>query len=542
MHRPNPFLLGFVLLLFIGLLGGLTLLKGGLYPDTHEGDTYHAIDVLMRWMQGEVPHVDFVTPLGVLAFWPIAEVMKAGHSIGLAFIYTQIGLALLLFPVTVYTAISRFPRGIALGFGLLVLGLILVLSYGTATSGVSISMHYNRWGWAISFLMLALSLMPPRGARNLAIFDGILVGIFAGTLLFLKITFFVALAPVAILSLARVHGARGVAAAFIGGAFVLGGIIFAFGPNLVLAYLGDLQLVVGNPIRPHVGATLSEIIAGPEHLIATLIGLAALLLLRITYTPTTGAMFLLLVAAFLFVSYQNFGNDPIWLAFLALLLLTLRPESGGDEDIGIDLRLGFTATAIAALVTIFPAAFNMVVSPLKHLSNDPARFVSYLPESAGQQDIYIRKDRAFTMTQQIHADSAPGPWAGYADAAGRTATPQLNGVSFPHCEWLAGTRGYFDTHSEALVAGGIPTGSRIFVGDVLSSIWLYGPFEPVSGAAPWYYGGLTGLEQADYLMVPKCAIMENARKVILRELGAQSAVSLDLVYDSAVQAVFAIRR
>ena len=68
MSRPNPFVLAAGLLLFVAVFGGLPLLKGGLYLDAHEGDSYHFLDILLRIDAGLVPHVDFPTPLGILAF------------------------------------------------------------------------------------------------------------------------------------------------------------------------------------------------------------------------------------------------------------------------------------------------------------------------------------------------------------------------------------------------------------------------------------------------------------------------------------------
>ena len=68
MSRPNPFVLTAGFLLFIGVFGGLPLLKGGLYLDTHEGDSYHLLDILLRIDAGLTPHLDFPTPIGFLAF------------------------------------------------------------------------------------------------------------------------------------------------------------------------------------------------------------------------------------------------------------------------------------------------------------------------------------------------------------------------------------------------------------------------------------------------------------------------------------------
>ena len=71
MSRPNPFVLCVVLIVAIATLGGVAVLKGGFYVAKHEGDTLHLLQIVFRMAEGEWPHLDFMTPIGVLAFWPI---------------------------------------------------------------------------------------------------------------------------------------------------------------------------------------------------------------------------------------------------------------------------------------------------------------------------------------------------------------------------------------------------------------------------------------------------------------------------------------
>ena len=137
MSRPNPYLLIGTLLVFIAGFGGLSVIQNGLFLDTHEGDTYHLLDILFRMEQGLQPHVDFVTPLGLLAFLPIVLLMQADMGVGAAIVWSQVALALLLFPVVAYAAATRLPRRTAYAFGLFVLGLVMALTYGGPSSGAS---------------------------------------------------------------------------------------------------------------------------------------------------------------------------------------------------------------------------------------------------------------------------------------------------------------------------------------------------------------------------------------------------------------------
>lgn len=540
MSRAEAFLLTVVFAAFTLGYGALPWLAGGLFLDTHEGDSYHLLDILTRMERGEVPHVDFVTPLGALSFWPIQWIMASGQTAGAALILAQFAFALCLLPALAYAAVTRLTRGVAFYFGLTTLGLVLALSYGTATSGVGISMHYNRWAWGVAFVLLALTLVPPRGKPRPAV-DGVLIGLLAAALLLLKITYFVTLVPVAAIALARMHGTRGLVFAILAGLVVVLAVTIRFGVGFWLAYFDDLLLVASTEIRPFVGLPFDRIIAAPSHIGATLVGIAAVLIIRATQTGAVGLAVLLLVPGFLYITYQNFGNDPQWLLFLPVLLLALRPEAGTGKIFGLDLRVASTVTALAAFVLFFPSLVNIALSPVKHLSFDKARFLPMLPEDAGHQDIYIRRDRAYMMTAQVFRDQEPGPWAEYADAVGRAPVPEFEGVAFPNCEWMAGSRGLLETLGADLAAADLPPGSRLFVADLLAAYWFFAPVSPPGGSAPWYYGRLTGLENTDYVMVPKCAFTAPVRNIILAELEASGA-GFTLVRDNDLLALFRVGR
>lgn len=539
MGRANPFVLTGILLVFVLAYGSLPWLAGGLFLDNHEGDSYHFLDILLRMEAGQVPHLDFVTPLGILTFLPIVLLMNAGFSAGLATILAQLAVALVLLPLVVYAAVSRMTRGVGLMFGFFTLGLVLALSYGSALSGVTISMHYNRWAWAVAFVMLALALIPPRGAER-PLLDGGLIGVLGGLLLLLKITYFVTMVPVAALALWARWGVRGIIAAVVGGLLVVVAATVAYGPGFWIAYLDDLRVVAGSDVRPYVGVPLNEIIVGPAYISATLVGLATVMMVRATGDRVVSTAIALLVPGFIYISYQNFGNDPQWLLFVPVLLLALRPVEGYAQVFGVDLRKAMGMTALVALAVFFPSLFNIAMSPFEHLAFDRSRFVPMLPESAGAQDIFIREDRGYMMTAQVWKDQEPGPWAKYEARVERPPAPELGGVTFPNCEWMAGSRAFFDEITADLVAAGIPEGSRIFTTDILVGFWMFGPFAPPEQSAPWYYGGLSGLENSDFVLVPKCGFVNRVREIMIDDLKA-SGVALDLVRDNEVYALFTVR-
>ena len=538
MSRTEPFLLAGLLALFVLAYGALPWLAGGLYLDAHEGDTYHLLDVLARMADGEVPHLDFVTPLGALAFWPLNSFIEAGYSAGAAFILSQLSVAIVLLPFVVYAASTRLRRALGLYFGCVTLGLVLVLSYGTATSGVGVSMHYNRWAWAISFVMLLLAIVPSRSAAR-PIFEGGVIGLLASALLLLKITYFVTLGPVAAIALARMHGTRGLVSAMLFGLAVVVAVAVLHGPGFWIAYFNDLRLVAGTEYRPNLGTSFGSIVASPSYIGATIIGIAAAMMMRQVVPEAVGLAILLMIPGFLYISYQNFGNDPQWLLFLPVLLLALRAPPDGGVFFGADLRTAMAAAAIAGFATFFPSLFNMATTPLAHLSFDKSRFLPMIPEGAGHQDIFVRRDRAFMTTAQIYRDQEPGAWARYSSELGRATPPELAGVSFPHCQWLAGSRALLETLGNDLRAFGVPEGSTLFTTDLLAAYRFFAPVKPAKGSAPWYYGELTGLENTDFVMVPKCAFTAGVRDLMIRELAA-SDLKLTLVRNNDLLALYRV--
>ncbi len=67
----------------------------------------HLLQILLRMSEGQMPHLDFVTPIGILAFLPIVVFMKAGMDVGQAFMFGQVLVGALFFPAIWWVAMSR---------------------------------------------------------------------------------------------------------------------------------------------------------------------------------------------------------------------------------------------------------------------------------------------------------------------------------------------------------------------------------------------------------------------------------------------------
>ncbi|WP_413718101.1 glycosyltransferase family 87 protein [Silicimonas sp. MF1-12-2] len=538
MSRPNPYLLIGALLVFIAGFGGLSVIQNGLFLDTHEGDTYHLLDILFRMEQGLQPHVDFVTPLGLLAFLPIVLLMQAGMGVGAAIVWSQVALALLLFPVVAYAAATRLPRRTAYAFGLFVLGLVMALTYGGPSSGASISMHYNRWAWALAFVMLVLGILAPQG-RSREVLDGVLIGVLASALLLIKVTFFVCLVPAVAIALLWRGERRAFFAALVTGILAVLLVAVVYGPSHWLGYLADLRTVSSSDVRPFVGVPFNQIVAGPPFLGGTILGILAVFLLRQSGQTRAGTLLILLLPGFFYITYQNFGNDPKWLLFLPILLMTLRPRAGEVSVAGIDLSDGAALISAAALALFFPSLANLTLSPVNHAAIQSAEFLPMLSDRPDDQDIFIRVDRANTISAEVHLDATSPVWGKYREDANREPPLSIAGIELPHCELLAGSRAYFVEIANDLKRAGIPDGSQFFTTGILSAFWLFGPYAPLEGGAPWYYGGLSGVENADYVLVPKCGFVSRVQRIMLNDIEA-AGLDLAVVRDNELYVLLAI--
>ena len=91
-------------------------------------------------------------------------------------------------------------------------------------------------------------------------------------------------------------------------------------PEFFFAYLGDLRAVLDAPLRDAPGIGLSQILISPAYLAMTLTALFGAWFLRRSGRDAEGLSVLLLLPAFVLVTWQNFGNVPVWLLLLAALL------------------------------------------------------------------------------------------------------------------------------------------------------------------------------------------------------------------------------
>ncbi len=530
MSRPNPTALAAVLFAVLVALGGVALLKGGFYIAKHEGDTLHLIDIVLRMAEGQVPHQDFMTPIGGLAFAPIAFFVQQGMGIGMAILAAQVAFGLALLPAIWWLTSGRLSNGLGLLMGGSVLVLVLALVHGEAQDSLSISMHYNRWAWALAFLAIFAAAVPPQ-FRKSAIMDGIMIGTLMAGLVMIKVTYFAAfMVPVA-LGLLMTGQWRTFVAALVSGGVVAGILTAWLGVAYWEAYLTDLMTVANSEGRAAPGLPLSSVIGAPGYIGGSIIALFGVIVLRQTKNQSGGLVLLLLIPGFFYVTYQNFGNDPQWLLLLGVLLLALRPAAGTTQSMGNDGRQTLSVLGAIALAFATPSFVNMAMSPFRHHSINPEKYVSILPEASGHSDFY-------GVSARLDATVASVPLGTFDPMFRNEPTEDEDpvvwmGETLADCSVDMGISGYFREVTADMIANGVAPGSRVFAADIFNAHWLFADLEPLMYGAPWYYGGLPGYDSADYVVIPLCAMSEGVRAQTIKAITERGTDNLTEVARTA---------
>ncbi len=488
----------------VAAIATVTLLKGALYIDRHEGDTLHLAEIILRMAQGQWPHIDFVTPLGIMAFAPISFFVAQGHGVGQSILLGQIAFAAAVIPAIWWVAGTRFHSWLAYAYGTGLIIMSLAMIHGQADPHISMSMHYNRWGWVVAFLAIPLAVLGPR-ARPAQVVDGVIVGLAISFLILCKATYAVAFAPVLMVALIARQQMRALTTGAICVGICMIAITIVAGTGFWPAYIGDLLQVSSSDIRPRAGLGWTDLVLAPAYLLGNAMVLCAVYLLRKGENPTLGLLLVLLMPGFVYVTYQNYGNDPKWLALLAVLLLAGQPSRA------------LSAIALVSASLIAPSFLNMAISPLRHLKLPVSGFTSTFDE-APHDDFFTMSGRVFTVNTQARMRFESAEFASLNDLAEFDEPPVWRGAQLPTCLQQTGLIGAMRAIAQDLDAQGLGEGKTIFTADTFGGFWMFGASAPLIGGAPWYYGGLSGYEAADYLLVPTCPSSPRAFRAILKEL------------------------
>ena len=496
------------------ILTGALLLPGGLVLNTHGGDALHVLDILERLSRGEAAHRDFLTPIGQGAFAPIAALRAAGLDTGQAFLTAQALLGAAVGAATLCLAGTRLPWPVAAALAALSLILTLAMVHGESRAALSISMHYNRWCWALSFTALMAALFPPRHHKT-ALLDGTLIGLSMAGIALIKLTYFAAFAPIVVLALILTGQHRALVTALLTGIGCALLLTLWLGFDYWQAYLGDVLFVAQSAIRAQPGADILALLTGPSDLVPTVLGLTAVILLRQFGLKTEGLLLLAVLVAGTYVTWQNYANDPLHLGFAALCLgVWAHRRTEGQR-----LSLALIAAGFAA--TIAPSYVNLAASPFRMAALDRAGLVPLVIGSARHQDILVTPDTA-NNGRQIHIETA-----GHLSFYGHSPDEPLRfqGSDLPNCTSVP-TGNYFASLAADLAARDLAQGQPVFIADIINPLWLFGDHPPLQGGAPWYYGGLRGLENAEFILFPVCPNSPGTRIEIVGEMADMPLVAV----------------
>ncbi len=480
------------------------LAPGDLLITSHWGDALHLIDILDRMSQGQQPHSDFVTPIGQLAFSPISALMAAGVPTGQAYLGAQLLLAGGLGAAGLAIALNRMPWVSALLFASVIMVITLALVHGRPEFSLSINVHYNRWCWALGFVALLAALLGPAKAAS---WEGVFIGCALAGLALIKITYFAAFLPLVVLGLVLTRQTRPLIIACLTGVGIAFLLTFLWGTDYWLAYLGDVLYVAGADARPNAGGGILHMVTSPQMLAPTaLAGFAVAVLFR-DGLRRKGLLLFCTFLAGAYVSEQNAGYDPLFLGFAALLLLVWM------RDLSDDRRISLMVIGVGLAVAVAPNIINLASSPLRASLADRSSFVPLVIGSSRHQDILIDRTAAISSGQYHLVDGGQRYFFGHQPPV----PAEFLNEPLPDCQSLV-SPSYFASIAADLAERNLAQGRAIFIVDYLSPLWLFGDHPPLIGAAPWSYGGLLGIENADFVLFPVCPNRASVHRSMLDEL------------------------
>lgn len=183
--RLKLLLPAFIVLIFSAAL----LASQGVVIKLFLHDSFITFDGMWRMSLGETPHIDFHTPVGQAYFWPVLLLGWLGGLSAMTIIHSHVVVGLFL--AAAMTVL--LPRRLTLLEMAISCTLILAMAMAPrdvdhATTDYSWLAPYNRWSWGLWMLSVQAMLIPPTAARHGR--DGIVLGLLAGLMAYIKLSFF----------------------------------------------------------------------------------------------------------------------------------------------------------------------------------------------------------------------------------------------------------------------------------------------------------------------------------------------------------------
>lgn len=507
-------------LFLIGLLAVLAMMRansGAVLIMSFDGDAIHMAQIVLRMQAGEVPHLDFLTPLGAMAFLPIVWLMDVGFGVGGAFAYAPVMIALFMLPALYWVGLSRFSPSGALALGTVFLVQMLALVHGGTAPTVTASMYYNNWCWAVAALVVALVVVPSRVTNRWTFLaEPLILGVGVGFLLLTKATFAVFLLPAVVIALLVGRQFKMLALSVSWSLVFLACITLPLGgPAYWQGYVHDLMFVAHSAARGQPGASLALMLLSPAQLVGGLAVLAGIVFLRQARKSETALVILALAAGWMLITHQNWQNDPHWLIPAGVLLLALARDVELYNRFGWPLKRALQIVSVMLMALGTPLLVTQVQSLLIHNSLRPDRFASVFKAHANS-DLRFRSAIGgdFRIDQPFAALGSTG------------AKPTVfAGETLPDCQKSTGLVAELVETGKRLDQVPQTKGAQILYADWINGLWLFSATAPLKGGAPWYYGGTPGFAEVGYLVVPLCPMGQDVRRMVLTEIEQDPALS-----------------
>ena len=315
-------------------------------------DFFIPLDAGWRTLQGQWPHTDFYTPLGLSYFWMHgAAAWLWGLNARLVIRATLVVLPLALVPALILSA----RRLGAFATILLMMVLAILITSPTFVDGpeqrVADLADYNGVGNALSAVVCLWALCPPRtSSRAWGVIETLLMSLVLLFLLYLKVTFFVLAAGTMAIGFVTV---RGFWRSAIGAVLLvtLGSLALELlHPGLTAAYLADMRrtgAASGHLFRGWYAPEAVIVNSGVSVVIIALAALGAWLSPRHRWR-ICGT--LVVVVAAIGVATQNFGAFSAPLVVLVLLLAQILEQLPLGADPAGGLRPVLRATGVAVAI------------------------------------------------------------------------------------------------------------------------------------------------------------------------------------------------
>lgn len=370
-----------------------------IYPE----DVLLFVDAAYRTAEGQVHHMAYHAPFGVLASWlPFLGLITSG-STGGALPAAVALFIIFLTPPLLYVVTTRLPVIVSILLGVYILLLVgAPLCVGDLPSRITLAMWYNRFCQGLLILQLCLYLSPSARTRWHTVVDGVLAGIVCAVMLYLKITYgLVSLAAIVLWSLCGRTQRASALLALGCVAAVATGLEVAI-PGIHVAYAHDVHFAM-TASAGLFGGIAAPLKAALNHANEVALGALALGLgFTACAVTTSDALFVAFVlAASLVLFTQNTADRSLPEVVLLPVLVAARLAEGAETK---DRRL--LTYVIPGLLVVFMAEPFVYRSLALYRHFSYARVAPAPGDTAAALPGFVTLDYGMTLANSLGSERA----------------------------------------------------------------------------------------------------------------------------------------